>query len=153
MKRMQLGAEVNITSIKKILDSCCHGEETCEVCAGKQCLIGFAKIVSEYAAVKKTLVIPNGIQLVPVQDFKLYETDDVAMALAVINLECKNCMDNHDDNCIVNIIRSSLEVALTGQHIDFAGNPFTYIMSLTRLNAGLGNKVLQYYHSLKDNAS
>lgn len=147
---MQIGEELNTISIREKLDYCCHSEATCGSCEGKQCLIGFAKIIADYATVKKTLTIPNGIKMVPFQDFKVYESSDVAMALAGINLECKNCMDNHDDNCVVNIIRSSLEVALTGQHVEFSGNPLSYLMSLIQLNAETGKQVMQYYNEIKN---
>lgn len=150
---MQKDQEINFISIKGALNSCCQSETKCDSCTGKQCLVGFAKIVSDYAAVKKTLAIPNGIKMLPLQDFKTYEIDDVAKALAIINLECKNCMDNHDDNCVVNIIRSSLEVTVLGHHIEFSGNPLLYIMAMTQSNAEIGNKVMEYYNQLKKTAS
>lgn len=142
--------ETNLARIKQSLQECCRGDVSCSSCAGKQCLVGFAKIVADYSGVKKTLVIPNGIKMVPQADFKTYEVDQVARALAVINLECKNCMDNHDDNCIINIIRSSLEVALTGDHLEFTGNPLMYIMALGRLNKELGGAVMEHYNALKN---
>ena len=145
-----MSEETNVARIKTALQDCCRGDVSCDSCSGKQCLIGFSKIVADYAGVKKTLVIPNGIKMVPSGDFKTYEVDDVARALAIINIECKNCMDNHDDNCIVNIVRSSLEVALTGDHLEFTGNPLMYLMSLTRLNQELGGKVMTYYNALKN---
>lgn len=146
---MQTGQDINISSLKEAIGNCCRSEMGCASCDGKQCLIGFAKIVSDYASVKKALTIPNGLKMVPMQDFKVYETDEVAKALSIINLECKNCMDNHDDNCVINIMRSTLEVALMGQHIDFTGSPLSYIMALTRINPELGEKVLQHYNALK----
>lgn len=146
---MQVEQEVNFPRIKETLQACCHSEEDCGRCKGRECLIGFAKIVSDYAGVKHAMSIPNGMAMVPTGDFKTYETDDVAKALAIINLECKNCMDNHDDNCIVNIIRSSLEVALIGNHVDFPGNPLMYLMTLNTLNAEAGGKVMAYYSQLK----
>lgn len=147
---MQSGQEVNFPRIKASLQACCHSEADCGTCKGRECLIGFAKIVSDYAGVKHTLNIPNGVAMVPTSDFKTYEADDVAKALAIINLECKNCMDNHDDNCIVNIIRSTLEVALVGNHVDFQGNPLMYLMTLNSLNAEAGGKVMGYYSQLKE---
>lgn len=148
---MRIDEELNIPSIKSYLESCCHSEVNCGSCVGKQCLVGFAKIISDYAAIKKTLTIPNGIKMVPFQDFKVYETNNVAMALAAINLECKNCMDNHDDNCVVNIIRSSLEVALLGQYVDFSGNPLSYLMSLIQRNDEVGKQVMAHYNEFKIN--
>jgi hypothetical protein len=73
----------------------------------------------------------------------------VANALVIINIECENGMDNHKDNCVVNIVRSSLEVALLGEHIPFSGNPLIYIMSLCKINQEMGEKGLVRYQSLK----
>lgn len=144
-----MSEQLSVESIKDALTSCCKGDAECSSCQGKACLIGFAKLVADYAGLKRTLTIPNGLKMVPTTDFKVYDTDDVATALAIINIECKNCMDNHDDNCIINIVRSSLEVSLFGQHIAFAGNPLAYIMQLNDLNAENGNKVMQAYRTLK----
>lgn len=146
---MEIREGVKVPSIREYLENCCHSEDNCGSCTGKECLIGFAKIISDYSTIRKTLSIPNGIKMVPFQDFKVYESKDVAMALAGINLECKNCMDSHDDNCVVNIMRSSLEVALTGQHVEFSGNPFSYLMSLIQLHAEFGQQVMTYYNELK----
>lgn len=145
-----MSEQINFVSVKNAVENCCrHGAE-CSTCQGKDCLIGFAKIVSEYANCKKALSIPDGIKLVPTRDYKLYDADMVATALASINNECKNCMDNHDDNCVVNIIRSSLEVALFGEHVEFTGNPLIYVMNLSKINPTLGDKVMQEYRALKN---
>lgn len=144
-----MNEQINVTSIKSAVEQCCRGEGECSSCKGKECLMGFAKLVSDYAGVKKALSIPNGLKMVPSGDFKVYESDEVASALAVINHECKNCMDNHDDNCVINIIRSSLEVALMGEHIQFTGNPLAYMMALSQINGDLGAKVMAAYRTLK----
>ncbi|MDR3562596.1 MAG: hypothetical protein P4N59_14340 [Negativicutes bacterium] len=141
--------QFNVASIKTAVQNCCRSEMECTSCHGKECLVGFAKIVADYAGVKKTLSIPNGLKMVPAADYKIYEIDQVAVALAVINHECKNCMDSHDDNCVINIVRSSLEVAMFGEHLKFAGNPLMYIMSLSEINPELGGKVMQEYRLLK----
>lgn len=147
---MQVGENVNLPYIKKTIENCCRSKYGCEPCEGKACLIGFAKIVSTYAEEKKALAIPGGLKLIPKQDFKVYDTEEVAHALAVINLECKNCSDNHDDNCIINIMRSSLEIALMGENVEFTGSPLAYVMNLSKVNADLGNKVMDYYNELKN---
>ena len=141
---------VYVSSIRKAVTECCRGKQECGECKGKSCLVGYAKLASEYADVKKTIHIPNGIKLVPNSDFKIYDSEDIAHALAIINLECKNCMDNHDDNCVVNIARSALEVALFGQHFEFAGNPLMYMMGLSQANKELGDKVMNNYRLLKN---
>lgn len=147
---MQTGETINIPNIKKTIEKCCRSGSGCESCEGKSCLIGFAKIVCSYADQKKMLAIPGGLNLVPKEDFKVYEVDDIACALAVISLECKNCMDNHDDNCVINIMRSSLEVALLGEHVEFKGGSLNYIIALTQIKPELGNKVMEYYNMLKN---
>lgn len=142
--------EINVPFIKGAVENCCRGDLECAACQGKECLIGFAKLVSEYAGSKKVLSIPNGLKMVPIKDYKIYDQNIVATALAVINYECKDCQDNHDDNCVINIIRSSLEVTLLGEHVDFTGNPLAYVMSLARINAEIGEKVMQEYRLLKN---
>lgn len=146
---MQIGGPIDMNFVKHAVADCCCSVTHCESCAGKQCLIGFAKLIAEYATTKKTLSIPNGMAMVPLQDVKTYDVDNVVMALAATNLSCKNCRDSHDDNCVVNILRYSLEVALLGQHIDFMGNPLSYIMAITKIDAQSGEKVLREYNLLK----
>jgi len=119
--------DVDVLNIKTALQDCCK-ENECSICTEKACLIGFSNSVLDYANIKKSFTMPNGINLVPNMDFKIYDVDHVATALAVITAKCKNCMDNHDDNCIVNIIRAALEVAIFGQHVAFKGNPLEYVM-------------------------
>ena len=144
-----MSEEINVQSIKKSVSGCCRSTDECESCQGKSCLIGFAKLVVDYAGAKKSLTIPNGIKMVPTGDYKVYDAEQVAAALATINRECKNCMDSHDDNCIINVTRSSLEVALLGEHVPFSGNPLAYIMSLSQINPEIGAKVMGYYRAVK----
>ncbi|CUH96501.1 hypothetical protein P22_2591 [Propionispora sp. 2/2-37] len=146
---MQIGEPIDMHFVKHAVADCCCSVTHCESCAGRQCLIGFAKLIAEYATTKKTLSIPNGMTMAPLRDTKTYDIDNVIMALAAINLSCKNCMDNHDDNCAVNILRYSLEVALLGQHIDFGGNPLSYILAIAKIDAETGDKVLRDYNLLK----
>lgn len=141
--------EFSISSIRKAVQGCCRTSQECGPCQGKNCLVGFAKIVSDYAGLKKTLNIPNGIKMVPSADFKTYTPEDVAMAIAVINTECKNCMDSHEDNCVINVTRSALEVCLFGQHFSFQGNPLMYMMKLSEVDSQHGAMVMNAYRSLK----
>lgn len=148
-----MSEQLNVERVKDALAACCRSGIECSSCQGKACLIGFAKLVADYAGVKKTLAIPGGIKMVPAGDFKVYDADSVAQALAVINIECRNCLDNHDDNCVINIIRSCLEVALFGQHVAFTGNPLAYLARLIELDAENGNKVMAAYRALKKAAA
>ena len=136
---------INVDSIKTAVENCCLA---CAPCQGKNCQVGFAKIVSGYAGLKQRLSIPHGINMVPAGDNKVYNPDRVANALAVINYECRNCLDNHEDNCVVNIARSAMEAILFGEHVEFCGNSQEYMQKLTRLNASYGAKVRQFYLAL-----
>ncbi|HBS60391.1 MAG: hypothetical protein AAGU23_05100 [Bacillota bacterium] len=138
---------INVDHIQKAVENCCLA---CTVCHGKNCRVGFAKIMSGYAGLKQRLSIPRGIDMVPSGDDKAYNPDRVANALAVINYECRNCMDNHEDNCVVNIARSAMEVLLFGEHVEFCGNSQEYMQKLSRLNAEYGAKVTQAYLACRD---
>ena len=142
---MSVRHNINVDDIKKAVENCCRA---CTTCQGKNCQVGFAKIMSCYAGLKQRLSIPQGINMVPSGDNKVYNIDRVANALAVINYECRNCMDNHEDNCVVNIARSAMEVTLFGEHVEFCGNSQEYMQKLSQLNAGYGAKVTQSYLAL-----
>lgn len=64
---------------------------------------------------------------------KVYDEEQLINAIAFILNKCKNCQLYHDDQCVINIIRSCIEIALLGDCPD-NGSTFMYFADLNNKN-------------------
>jgi len=134
-------SEINFSGIREKIEDVCLTESECDQCAKIKCLLGFAKVSIRYALEKNTYNIPQGEKLVPLSDAKLYSQHEVVEALAETLLQCKNCRDNHEENCIINITRLCLEAILTGEPMPYHGNILIHLVDLSRINSEAGAQV------------
>ncbi|MGI9861541.1 hypothetical protein SDD30_09185 [Moorella naiadis] len=140
---------IDLNRMQEFIDRCCKTESECSQCNRTQCLIGFAQTAIAYARKKNTSRIPRGHELVPQDDLRAYYQDDLTNALVEVLLQCQNCRDNHEEECVINVTRRALELALLGDNFEYEGSVFTYLMQLTRHNQEIGNKLLRVYQDRK----
>lgn len=112
------------------LERCCIGEDTCKQCKGEECTIGFAKQCIMNYKNNPQKEVPNGQKRVPTADFKVFDEDELEISIAHILKECKDCKEDHTENCIINIIRNCYEVALFGDVHCYEGSALQYLMYL-----------------------
>lgn len=121
---------LNAELIENDLENCCRGEALCGQCRGKSCNIGFAKqCVSNYKRAPKKEVY-GGTHGIPTTDFRTFDEVELETAIAHILKECKNCKEDHTEDCIINVIRSCYEVSLLGDLHPYEGSTIQYLMFL-----------------------
>lgn len=121
---------LNAELVREDLENCCLGATMCEQCAGEACTIGFAKqCISDYMKEPKKEV-PEGIEHIPVMDFKVFDETELETAIAHVLKECKDCKEDHTENCIINVIRNCCEVGLFGNVHSYEGSALQYLMYL-----------------------
>ncbi|QGP92388.1 hypothetical protein MGLY_17630 [Neomoorella glycerini] len=140
---------VDLDKIQGVIDRCCKTEAECGTCSKAHCLIGFAQTVLAYARQKNTVRIPRGHELVPQDDFRVYYQQDLIAALVEVLLQCQNCRDNHEEECVINVTRRALELALLGENFEYEGSVSAYLMQVGRHNHDLGARLLQAYQERK----
>lgn len=110
------------------LESCCLNGISCSQCQGKACTIGYARqCIKDYQKAPKKEV-PEGAANVPTMDLKPFNELELETAIAHILKECKDCKEDHTENCIINVIRNCYEVDLFGEIQDYAGSALQYLM-------------------------
>lgn len=141
---------VDIDKIRKVVDRCCKTDAECGECVKVHCLIGFCQTVLNYCRQKQSYTIPQGYRFIPRSDFRAYYQKDLIRAVVEVLLQCQNCRDNHEEDCVINIIRSSLELALLGENIPYDGSAFGYLIKVNSKNPEVGSVLLQEYQQKKD---
>lgn len=112
------------------LEQCCRSESVCGQCQNEACTIGYAKqCVKNYEKEPKKEV-PNGVEHVPTTDFKVFDEMDLETAIAHILKECKDCKEDHTEDCIINVVRNCCEVGLIGDTHPYEGSALQYLMYL-----------------------
>ncbi len=77
---------------------------------------------------------------------KVYDTDTVINAIGFLLNQCRNCNVYHDEECIINIIRSSLEIILLGDVQTYKGSTLLYLGDIQTVNPAVAGKIL---HSIQ----
>ncbi len=112
------------------LENCCRNESVCGQCQGDECTIGYAKhCIRNYQKTPKKEV-PDGTEHIPTMDFKVFDETELETAIAHILKECKDCREDHTEDCIINVIRNCLEVGLFGDVHAYEGSALQYLMYL-----------------------
>lgn len=141
--------EVNVDGLINLVSQCCLGENVCGKCDTDNCLIGYCKKVLMTALKERTSFIDGGMDNLPNYDTKLYDEEDVVDAIGSLLNQCRNCNLYHDDNCIINVIRSALEIILLGEPVEFKGSVFVYLNDIKKVNPSIADKIYEAYQRRK----
>jgi hypothetical protein len=94
-------------NFKDICHDCSYkGTEKCNY---RDCNIGFADYVAKNIKDNPTYSIEDGERLIPNNDFKYYEQKIIANCIANTCRLCKECNENHNENCVIALTRRTLE--------------------------------------------
>lgn len=121
---------LNAELVENDLGNCCRSESVCGQCQKEKCTIGYAKqCISDFKKEPKKEVA-DGMERIPTMDFKMFDETELETAIAHILKECKDCKEDHTEECIINVIRSCYEVGLLGDVQPYEGSALQYLMYL-----------------------
>ena len=121
---------LNAELVMDDLESCCRTEAVCTQCQQQNCVIGYAKQCIRNYQKAPQKEVPEGTDRVPTMDFKVFDETELETAIAHILRECKDCKEDHTENCIINVIRNCYEVGLLGDVQPYEGSALQYLMYL-----------------------
>lgn len=127
------------------LQNCCMRESSCEECQGEACTVGYAKECIKNYQREPRKEVPNGIEKIPTMDFKVFDEIELETAIAHILKECKDCREDHTENCIINVIRNCYEVGLFGDRHPYEGSALQYLMYLKNTYPEKSGKIAELY--------
>lgn len=129
------------------IEKCCL---QCDECDMDTCLIGYCKKNLMAALKNNTDFVPNGLANIPYGDVKVYQEDTIIDFIGFLLKQCRNCHLYHDEDCIVNLVRSALEVILIGEPREYGGSNVKYLSELQNVNSELAAKVLKAFQDTKN---
>lgn len=117
-------------------------------CVPSSCNIGFASNAISKAVVKGQQSIRDGIRLIPKGDMKVYEENSVARSIANVCKLCKQCRENHSENCIIALSRRALERTCLGEDVVYPGNVLMYLINVAKQDPVFSGKIKNEYSQL-----
>ena len=125
--------ELNLLEIFTDLGKVCKTKSVCGNCAEKACLVGYAKNAAAECRIGKYTGIQDGFENIPPSDIRGgYDEYNVLYAIAHLLLQCKDCKEEHYENCLINIVRSCLEVIELGEEQEYKGNVIEYLVDVAK---------------------
>lgn len=114
----------------KDLQNCCRTQNVCGQCQEKDCIIGYAKECIKNYRKEPKKEVANGTECIPTTDYKSFDEMELEISIANILKECKDCKEDHVDDCIINVIRNCYEVGLFGDIQPYEGSALQYLMHI-----------------------
>lgn len=130
-------------SLTEICEECKHYKSN--ECVPSKCNIGFSLNAIKSANVNGEKSINDGVKLIPKNDMKIYEENALAKSIACICRLCKECKENHNENCIVSLARKSLEITRLQEEIVYPGNVLTYLFNVAKQDQVFSSKIKTEY--------
>lgn len=143
-----MGKGLDFNGLIKKVGDCCLTEENCGTCCKEECFIGYCEQCLVTCLKNQDEFIDNGVDNIPYADTKVFEEEFIISAIAFVLKQCKNCQMYHDDDCIINIVRSALEVSLIGEYLEYRGNNFMYFSDLQTKDKDIAKKVYDAFSLL-----
>ncbi|EOD00839.1 hypothetical protein [Caldisalinibacter kiritimatiensis] len=140
---------INYDALINDLSKCCLDDVYCQSCQGNNCLIGYAKNQLMYALKNNEEFIDGGLEYLPLFDVKTYDEDVVLKSIGNILKQCRNCKTYHDEDCIINIIRSALEIIILGESHEYEGSVLMYLAAISKENPEVAMKIKQYFDEVR----
>ncbi len=144
---------VDIEGLINAVSKCCLGETQCGVCDLDNCLIGYCKKMLTTSLKENTEFIDDGIDNLPYYDTRFYDQVYIADAIGYLLNQCRNCNLYHDEACIINIIRSALEIILLGDAQEYKGSVLIYLSDIRQVNESVADMILEAFNRRKEEMS
>ncbi|OAT82392.1 hypothetical protein A6M21_09150 [Desulfotomaculum copahuensis] len=151
---MRSAGEVDLAALDRPLAKLCLNCDLRDTpdCREAACLAGFARKVLKFAISKGILDIPGAAGLIPGHDFKPYYPEMIAAGLAETCRQCRECRDNHSPDCVISLVRHSLENMILTENIDYPGSVFAYLAAVKERNPDLAASLAKQLRSGQNSA-
>lgn len=137
--------DIDFNSLITSIGNCCLGEQHCGTCTKNNCLIGYCKQNLLTSLKTGEQFIEGEIDNIPLFDTKIFDEKSVIETIGLILNECKNCNAYHDEECIINMLRSACEVILFGSPKDYNGSVLLYLNEIKSINPELSTKIYKSF--------
>jgi hypothetical protein len=146
--------DMQFTTLAHYLQDICSScnQENTAGCIKSMCLIGFSRRVIDFYQAKGNLNISGAETLVPTSDFKVYEKELLTASISETCKLCRQCRDNHANDCIISLVRNCMEYALWGESISYPGNIIEYLGLVRNKDSETAAFIMENYR-IKNTAS
>ena len=143
--------KLNLTEIFKDLGSICKTEKVCNYCAEEHCLVGYSKLCTALCRIKKQSYVIDGFDNIPPSDIRGgYDEYAVLHAISHLLLQCRSCKEEHFENCIINIVRSCLEIIELGEEQTYEGDPLSHMIKIAGIDEEKASIIRDEYLASKE---
>lgn len=135
------------------ISKCCLSENECSVCEKEACLIGYCKQGIITCLKQEDDFLDGAFEGIPYGDMKVYDNERLITTMAFLLHQCRNCSVYHDEECIINIVRASLEVILLGDAQEYRGSILMYLNDIKNVNEAIANDIFVAFQQSKEQES
>lgn len=144
----------NLFPIYHLFTSLCLSTSCYGSCDSANCMMSYwFKVLEDInRSERPDFVLTKDEAHLPYGDTKTYNKDLVLRCQSLVLSQCANCKQDHDDNCIINVLRNSLHYCITSQEDEqfkYKGMTSQYTKYLSEINHDNGRELRQYCRTCK----
>ncbi|MTI48793.1 MAG: hypothetical protein FH761_13195 [Firmicutes bacterium] len=139
-------SNINYDLLIKDLSNCCLKDSYCQSCQGEKCLIGYSQKQLIDSLKSREEFLEGVLDELPLYDVKNYDEETILKSIGNLLKQCRNCKTYHDEDCIINIVRSALEIAILGESHEYEGSVLMYLLAISEENPEVGMKIKEYFN-------
>lgn len=144
-----MSSTIDFEGLISEVGKCCLGESACVVCQKEDCFIGYCKRVLTTSLKQSSDFIEGGMQELPYNDTKIYDNEPIIEAIGFLLNQCRNCNLYHDEECIINIVRSALEIILLGENQEYKGSTLLYLNDIKTVKSEMAGRIFAAFQNVK----
>lgn len=119
-------------------------------CVKTKCNVGFALNAIKGAKANGPIRIQDGRKMLPKEDMKFYEENNISKGIAGVCRLCKECKEYHSEDCIISLLRRALEHTQLQEEEEYQGNVLMYLLNISKQNPTFADKIKNEYMLLED---
>ncbi|QNO13954.1 hypothetical protein HYG86_03800 [Alkalicella caledoniensis] len=144
-----MNTNINYEGLISKIGDCCLTPSNCGSCKKGNCLIGYCRQSLTSCLRQQDDFLDGGLDQIPNNDMKVYDDDTVVSSLAYLLKQCRNCNLYHDEDCIINIVRSTYEIILFGEALDYKGSTLMYLNDMKSIDPSMADRVMIAFQNVK----
>lgn len=130
-------------SLKNLCSECSFYNS--DGCTKSRCYVGFSEKIINHAKENSVKAVEDGESLIPKDDMKYYREELIADSIAEVCKLCKQCRENHSEQCIISLSRRSLENAVLKENTTYPGSVLMYLMEVSKQNPSFAEMIKTAY--------
>jgi hypothetical protein len=128
----------------------CQSVDDCREFGQRGCPVQYGKSCANQCVLDDVTYVKKGKEDMPqTPALGCFDEQEALKSIGHLLIQCKTCRQNHNDDCIISVLRNYLEQILFGECLSYGGIPLEYIVTISERSEEMANVIVEEYRQDK----